>query len=162
MNRRIFLALAVSGGMAIALSGPAQAAGLVDDLVHELRSQGFSSIDVSRTMLGRVRIEAIGSEGSREIVLNPNSGEILRDLWTSAGPVKGRPTRSSGKSSGKNSQDPKDLEDAADDAADDADDAADDADDDDDNSGSNSGSGSSGSGGGNSGSGGGDDSSDDE
>ena len=41
MNRRGFLALAMSGGAAVALAGSARAAGLVDDLVQELRSQGF-------------------------------------------------------------------------------------------------------------------------
>jgi uncharacterized membrane protein YgcG len=152
MNRRGFLALAMSGGATVALAGSARAAGLVDDLVRELRSQGFSSVNVSRTMLGRVRIEAIGSAGSREIVLNPNSGEILRDLWTSSGSVKSRPNRSSGKSSGKDSDEPDDKDEADNDADDDADDDSD-----------NSGSGSSNSGSGNSGSGGGgDDSSDDE
>jgi len=85
MNRRTIFAQALAGAVSVALAGPAFAVDLVGELVSELRSQGFTTIDVSRTMLGRVRIDASGGSGMREIVVNPNSGEILRDLWTSSG-----------------------------------------------------------------------------
>ena len=48
-------------------------------MIQSLQSQGFSGIEVSRTWLGRTRIVATGSAGRREIVLNPNTGEVLRD-----------------------------------------------------------------------------------
>ena len=54
---------------------------LVDAITHQLRDQGFSRIEVSRTLLGRTRIVAHSGDGEREIILNPNTGEILRDLW---------------------------------------------------------------------------------
>lgn len=52
------------------------------DIVRQLQGMGFDRIEVSRTLLGRVRITAFGADGSREIILNPNTGEILRDLWS--------------------------------------------------------------------------------
>ena len=62
-----------------ALAFPAQGAGLADSIVSQLRAQGFTSVDVSTTLLGRVRILAEGAASRREIVLNPRTGEILRD-----------------------------------------------------------------------------------
>jgi hypothetical protein len=80
MQRRAFL-LTLSGGIALAL--PAFAA-FSDDVVTQLGEQGYQNITVSTTWLGRVRILATRDGGTREIVLNPRTGEILRDLWTAA------------------------------------------------------------------------------
>ncbi|WP_444452143.1 hypothetical protein ACTTAI_13975 [Rhodobacter capsulatus] len=55
-----------------------------DDIVAQLRAQGFSQINVSRTFLGRVKIEAQAPNLHREIVLNPKTGEILRDYTDAA------------------------------------------------------------------------------
>lgn len=79
MKRREFL-----GGMAtgIVAAGPALASDLVDSIVRQLKKQGFKSISTERTLLGRVRILADRKDGSREIIINPRTGEILRDLWT--------------------------------------------------------------------------------
>jgi hypothetical protein len=80
MNRRMFLALGVSA----ALCGHmANAQGFADSVVDQLRRQGFSRISVGRTLLGRTQIVAEGNGGRREIILNPRTGEILRDLWQS-------------------------------------------------------------------------------
>lgn len=68
---------------AMALAQPAQAE-IGGDIVAQLRAQGFSQITVTHTLLGRVRILAKGGRLAREIVLNPNTGEILRD-YTDAG-----------------------------------------------------------------------------
>lgn len=54
----------------------------VDRVIAELRNQGFTSIQVSRTWLGRARIEAQSPRFSREVVVNPRTGEILRDYWS--------------------------------------------------------------------------------
>jgi hypothetical protein len=79
MNRRHF---------AISLAGFTLAAGpaLAEDdfalaLQDRLEKQGFEIEAVGRTWLGRVRILARDSRGEREIVLNPRTGEILRDVW---------------------------------------------------------------------------------
>ncbi len=137
--RATFLSLALSAGAAFAN-------GVMDVIVGDLRAQGYQQIDISRTLLGRTRIEAKSKTYLREIILDPRTGEILRDYWEVLLDATGQPIvgssappslvgsgPSGGGSSGSGSDD-------------------DDDDDDDDNSGS--GSGSSGSGG-NSGSGGG-------
>ena len=38
-------------------------------------------MSVSRTWLGRIRIEAESGTHEREIVFNQRTGEILRDFW---------------------------------------------------------------------------------
>ena len=84
MNKRqlgaCILALAAAQMFA---ATPALAATYAEQVVAQLRAQGFEAIRVERTLLGRTRIAADRADGSREIVLNPNTGEILRDLWTS-------------------------------------------------------------------------------
>lgn len=77
MHRRSFLA-----GLALALAaGPVFAReALVADIVRQLERRGYTSITVTDTWLGRVRILADGPKGSREIIVNPATGEILRDL----------------------------------------------------------------------------------
>ena len=54
-------------------------AGVADSVVRQLQAQGYTSIEVSRTWLGRVQIEAKRGAEEREIVLNRKTGEILRD-----------------------------------------------------------------------------------
>lgn len=49
-------------------------------VIKQLQGQGYQSITVSRTWLGRVRILAYQGDDSREIVLNPRTGEVLRDV----------------------------------------------------------------------------------
>lgn len=70
-------------GMQVLTAVPSFAATYVEQVVTQLRAQGFDAIEVERTLLGRTRIAAVRADGSREIVLNPNTGEILRDLWIS-------------------------------------------------------------------------------
>jgi hypothetical protein len=77
MRRRTFL-MAMA---ALPLAGPAEAATLVDQIVAQLRQQGYRDIQVSRTWLGRSRITASSSSNRREIIVNPRTGEILRDYW---------------------------------------------------------------------------------
>ena len=52
----------------------------VQDLVEQLTADGFTYIEISRTFLGRARIIAYSATEIREIVINPTTGEILRDL----------------------------------------------------------------------------------
>lgn len=67
--------------LAVLLTGSAAFADFEQDIVRQLQDMGFSQVEVTRTLLGRVRITAAGADGTREIILNPNTGEILRDLW---------------------------------------------------------------------------------
>lgn len=81
MRRRQFL----SAWAAVALAGgPAFAQDHLADVIDQLKAQGFRSIVQERTWLGRVRILATRKGGRREIILNPGTGEILRDLWLPA------------------------------------------------------------------------------
>ena len=77
MNRRrcLFGALAL-----MALAAPLRAAG-TDDVVRQLRQQGYDRIVVGRTLLGRIRIQAERQGQRREIIVNRGTGEILRD-WS--------------------------------------------------------------------------------
>jgi hypothetical protein len=78
VKRRMFLTMGLTGMM----SGRAAfAKSFTDSVVDQLRDLGFDDISIERTMLGRTRILAQGRDGTREIILNPRTGEILRDLW---------------------------------------------------------------------------------
>ena len=85
MNRRCLLAGLLA---AVALPAVAWAQGFADQIVQQLRSQGYSGINVSNTWLGRTRIVGQSGQGSREIIIDPRTGEILRDLFQGSG---GRP-----------------------------------------------------------------------
>ena len=43
--------------------------------------QGYVEFTVVRTLLGRIKIVALNGTTYREIVINPTTGEILRDYW---------------------------------------------------------------------------------
>ncbi|MCX7300260.1 MAG: hypothetical protein NTX73_07770 [Rhodobacterales bacterium] len=73
--RNLFLALAV----ALSMAGPAAANELTDEVTTALVSQGYEIMQMNRTWLGRVRIVAESDEVRREIVINPYTGEVLRD-----------------------------------------------------------------------------------
>ena len=113
------------------LSAPmAFAQSYADQIVQQLSAQGFSDITVEITLLGRIRIKGHNGQGLREIIMNPHTGEILRDMWIDANgnailPLLAAPGR--GEDSGSGSDD---AEDDADEAADDAEDDADEGDDD--------------------------------
>lgn len=78
MKRRAFLCGLAAG---IVLASPALAADVVKSIIRQLRKLGFSEIAQERTLLGRVRITAARQDGRREIIVNPKTGELLRDLW---------------------------------------------------------------------------------
>jgi hypothetical protein len=134
MKRRDFM----SGLVATAiLAGPALAQDYVASVISQLERLGFGTIRQERTLLGRVRIIGTRGDGRREIIINPNNGEILRDLWT---PVRGGKSTStiiedkSGGSGSTGGRDDDDDDDESDDSGDDDDDE-----DDEDSSGSGSG-----------------------
>lgn len=71
--------LVLSAGLAFADEASDQ---IASSLLAQLRAQGFSSFAVETTWLGRLRVVASRGDGQREIVANPRTGEILRDVWT--------------------------------------------------------------------------------
>jgi len=66
------------------LTSPALAQDVSAAIAEQLKAQGYSDIDVSRTWLGRARIVGENDAQRREIVVNPRTGEILRDVVTSS------------------------------------------------------------------------------
>jgi len=139
MDRRKFLVLVT----AFSLSGTLPArADEEDDIVGRLVEAGFGQIEVTRTLLGRVRILATKGNLRRELVINPRTGEILRDVTLvaedangSSGSSKGE-GRSSNSGPGSNGGGGDDGSDDGDDDHGGGDDGDDDSEDDDDNSGS--------------------------
>lgn len=81
MDRRRLIGLTFAG---IFYAGVAAAAGIEDHVISQLTQDGYFNITVEKTWLGRVRIVAQTADGMREIILNPVTGEILRDLWTAS------------------------------------------------------------------------------
>lgn len=75
MKRRQLLWVALVLGAAT----PLWATDYVDGIVAELRAAGYSDIEVSRTFLGRTRIVAASPTFTREVIVDPRTGEILRD-----------------------------------------------------------------------------------
>lgn len=121
MDRRKFLVLVT----AFSLSGTVPAlADNEDDIIERLIEAGFGQIEVTRTLLGRVRIVAFKGSIRRELVINPRTGEILRDVTLVAEGGKSSPGSSKGKngsSSGSGSGDDDDRDDDRDDDDDDDD-----------------------------------------
>ena len=69
----------------VAVAAPAGAQTVEDSIIRQLRAQGFTEFDVSRSWLGRIVIQAENETLEREIVVNPQTGEILRDYWRERG-----------------------------------------------------------------------------
>lgn len=99
----------------LSVAAPSFAETIEESVVRQLREQGFTEFEVERTFLGRIKIEAKSPTLEREIVINPNTGEILRDYWEyrsgrkaskqivipSVGGTSATPSTSSGSTSGK-------------------------------------------------------------
>jgi hypothetical protein len=79
-RRQLLLAVALWS-----LAGPALARPVTERVARDLQRQGFTSVEITRTLLGRDRVVATGPDGRREVIVNPRTGEILRDLWTPSG-----------------------------------------------------------------------------
>lgn len=120
-------------------AGMASAETLVDQVTRQLAAQGYTEITVSKTWLGRIRVEASGGTATREIILNPRTGEILRDYWEDEdggekGLLSARRGRSDAEEGGASDEEEADDDFDDDDADDDTgdDDDSDGAEDDDD------------------------------
>jgi len=82
MIRRKFMIL-LFGLMLV--PGAAAADDIKDLVVQQLAQAGFTEIRVVKTWLGRWRFEAENDAYMREIVVNPRTGEVLRDIWREIG-----------------------------------------------------------------------------
>ena len=85
MTPRFLIFLAIFLLMAL----PLRAQTVIDQIAAQLREQGYTRIEVSNTLLGRARIEAKSRDWEREIIVNPRTGEILRDYWEARGKTAG-------------------------------------------------------------------------
>ena len=101
IRRRALLAAAL-----VVLSTTLARADEVAGIVRWLRGLGFEDVTTSRSLLGRVQIRASGAIGTRELVINPRTGEILRDVWVDADGkvVRGTPYPGSGDDDGGSEQ----------------------------------------------------------
>jgi len=53
-------------------------------VIRQLEAAGYSEIVVSRTLLGRLRFEAISDTRRREVIVHPTTGAVLFDDVTPA------------------------------------------------------------------------------
>ena len=163
MNRRHLLTGLFA---AVALPSAASAQTAEEQVIRQLKRQGYTHITLRRTLLGRTRIIATGPQGRREIVLNPSTGAILRDyIDRSDSDRRDRDDRNDDQEDREDDREDErddrndDREDERDDREDDREDREDDREDNSGSGSSNSGKGSDNSG---SGGGGGDDDDDDD
>jgi len=145
MLKKVIICLALSGAPQFAAAQSVQ-----DQIVSQLRGQGFTEITMQRTWLGRIRVVALRDDLRRELVFNPQTGEILRDYWQEIdddeGPTlfnpgggsggsgsngNGNGASSGGSGNGGGDEDDDDDDDEDDDEEDDEDDDDDDDDEDD-------------------------------
>jgi len=132
MFKRLLLCLVLAGAPLTAVAQSVQ-----DQIVSQLQAQGFDKITLNNTWLGRVRVIALRNDLRRELVFNPQTGEILRDYWVTLddddnddGPRIFNPD--GGGSSSGNAKDDDDDDDSDDRDDDDRNDDDDDDEDDDD------------------------------
>ena len=86
-----------AAGLALCVAWHGTAASAQDyeqAILAQLRQDGYEQITVTTTLLGRIRIVADGAMGQREIVLNPRTGEVLRDVLLIANLQEGAAKRS--------------------------------------------------------------------
>lgn len=65
---------------AFAVPAFSEVAATVSAVAEELADHGYEVSRISKTFWGRVKIVARKDDLEREVILNPNTGEILRDL----------------------------------------------------------------------------------
>lgn len=94
----------------------------VDAVVEQLHAQGFEVASSGRTFLGRVRIVAYRNELRREIVINPATGEVLRDYSRPNHRNSGDETAASGDDTSVSKREERSHDDHAKDDTDDRDD----------------------------------------
>lgn len=134
MKRRSLL-IGMAASMLLApQAGSAQS--VERQITRQLRNSGYSDISARRTLLGRVRITARRGSQTREIIVNPSTGAVLRDftkdasgrpIWEDTGNRPGRrngggDTNSSSGNDDSDDDDNDDNDDGGDDEGDEGDD----------------------------------------
>ncbi|MGB7318233.1 MAG: hypothetical protein WBC85_09745 [Planktotalea sp.] len=79
MKQRFALALTIS-----MFAVPLAAQDIGSQIADQLRAQGYKSVEITKTWLGRLRLNAANGAQRREIIVNPRTGEILRDFLSGA------------------------------------------------------------------------------
>lgn len=49
------------------------------EIISQLKSQGYRLVEREKTWLGRIALEFESKTHEREIIVNPNSGAVIRD-----------------------------------------------------------------------------------
>ncbi|WP_434288871.1 hypothetical protein [Celeribacter sp. SCSIO 80788] len=80
MHRRLFITGLATSFLAVT-PALAQSGSVIDQVVAQIKAQGYTKITMERTLLGRTRIVAENGTMRREIIVSPATGEILRDYW---------------------------------------------------------------------------------
>jgi hypothetical protein len=73
--KKAIIAIALWAGLASAVLADS----IEETLLANLRAEGYVIIEQGYTFLGRLRVVAVNGTVRREIVINPGTGEILRD-----------------------------------------------------------------------------------
>jgi hypothetical protein len=73
--KKLLVAIVAFAGLSV----PLWAATVEEQVLAALRNQGYVILEQGYTFLGRLRIVAENGRIHREIVVNPGTGEILRD-----------------------------------------------------------------------------------
>lgn len=68
-----------------------------------LAGQGFEVVRISKTFLGRIRLNAESADFEREMIINPHTGEVLRDVIVPRGAAATFTAKSDARISGSNS-----------------------------------------------------------
>lgn len=92
--------LLLAVGVLAALASPVWSRTIEEQVLASLEGQGYVILEHGYTFLGRLRIVAENGLYHREIVVNPGTGEILRDYAVTLpqGVARANPPASSGKS----------------------------------------------------------------
>lgn len=77
----------------LALATPVRAETTEERIAAALTEQGYVIVSMERTWLGRLRVLAEDGQFRRELVFNPVTGEILRDLSVLLSELESQPTR---------------------------------------------------------------------
>jgi hypothetical protein len=131
LSRRDFLTMTLAGA-AMARPALAQDDAITRSLVRQLEGQGFDVIELERTLLGRLRILARRGSLTRELVIDPRNGAILRDFVSRGENGPNIPDIGDYDDEGEEGEEAGEVDDDSDDDSDDDDDNDDDDDDDDD------------------------------
>jgi len=79
MLKRIIFVMVLA--TALPAAAPVFANPISDAVVLRLQQQGYDTIDVRRTLLGRIHITATNQDYRRELVVHPITGQVMRDRW---------------------------------------------------------------------------------